>query len=111
MKKIMLSALFVAFATTATIAQTVETVNIEATTQQQEKAAVKLEDLPEAVKSTLSGDKYAEWAPTEASVITSQEGVKHFEVTLKKDDEVKVINIGEDGKKIEAPVAEQIEAQ
>jgi hypothetical protein len=110
MKKLMLSVLFVAFATTATIAQTVENVNIEVTTQQ-EKTAVKLEDLPDAVKATLSGDKYAEWVPSEASVVTTQGGVKHFEVTLKKDDEVKVINLGEDGKKIEAPAVEKVEAQ
>src|SRR5690606_415016 len=104
----MLSALFVAFATTATFAQPVETVNTEIISQQ-EKTAVKLEELPDAVKTTLSGEEYTSWIPSEAFVVTSQEGTKSFEVTLKKDEEVKVVNLGEDGKKIEAPVVEQVE--
>ena len=106
----MLSALFVAFATTATIAQSVETVNIEIVNQQ-EKTAIKLEDLPDAVKASLSGEEYASWIPSEAFVVTPQEGAKFFEVTLKKEDEVKVVNLGEDGKVVDAPVIEQVEAQ
>lgn len=106
----MLSALFVAFATTATFAQSAETVNTEIINQQ-EKTAVKLEDLPEAVKATLSGEEYAAWVPSEAFVVTAPEGAKSFEITLKKDEEVKVVNLGEDGKKVEAPVVEQVEGQ
>lgn len=106
----MLSALFVAFATTATFAQSTETVNTEIINQQ-EKTAVKLEELPDAVKTTLSGEEYTAWIPSEASVTTTQAGTKSYEVTLKKDDEVKVVNLGEDGKNAEAPVVEQVEGQ
>lgn len=105
MKKIMLSALFVAFAATATIAQPVSNTKIEVIAQQ-EKTAIKLEELPDAVKTTLSGEEYTSWTPTAAFVVTSGEGVKYYEVSLKKEDEVKVVNLGEDGKVIEVPVVE-----
>lgn len=102
MKKIMLSALFVAFAATATIAQPVKTVATEIVTQQ-EKAPIKLEELPDAVKTTLSGEQFTGWIPSEAFVVTPEEGVKYFEVTLKKGDEAKVVNLSEDGKVVEIP--------
>jgi hypothetical protein len=110
MKKIMLSALFVAFAATVTIAQPVETVNIEVIAQQ-EKNAIKLEELPDPVKATLSGEEYAAWTPSEAFVVIPAEGAKHFEVIFKKEEEVKVVSLGEDGKIIEAPAVEEVEAQ
>lgn len=100
----MLSALLVAFAATATIAQPVKTTTIE-TIAQQEKTPVKLEELPDAVKATLSGETYSEWAPSDAFVVSTAEGTKHFEITLKKGEEVKVVNLGEDGKDTTLPAA------
>jgi hypothetical protein len=105
MKKIMLSALFVAFAVSATIAQPVNQVTMEVVAQQ-EKTPIKLEELPDAVKTTLSGEQFTDWAPTEAFVVTPEEGAKYFEVTLKKGEEVKVVNLAEDGKVIEIPEPE-----
>ena len=105
MKTIMLSALFVAFAATATIAKPVKTVSMEIVAQQ-EKTSIKLEELPDAVKTTLSGEQFTGWAPTEAFVVTPEEGAKYFEVSLKKEEVVKVVNLGEDGKVIEIPEVE-----
>lgn len=102
----MLSALFVAFAATATIAaQPVNNTTTEVIVQQ-EKTAVKLEELPDAVKTALSGDEYATWTPTAAFIVTPEEGAKYYEVSLKHEDQVKVVNLGEDGKVIEIPVSE-----
>ncbi len=101
----MLSALFVAFAATATIAQPVKLVSTEIIAQQ-EKTPIKLEELPDAVKTTLTGEQFTGWAPAEAFVVTPEEGAKYFEVTLKKGEEVKVVNLGEDGKVIEIPEVE-----
>ena len=108
MKKIMLSALFVAFAVSATIAQPVNEVSIEVVAQQ-EKTPIKLEELPDAVKTTLSGEAYTGWIPSEAFVVTPEEGSKYFEVTLKNEEEVKVVNLSEDGKVIESPAVEKVE--
>lgn len=101
----MLSALFVAFAATATIAQPVKTVFVEIVAQQ-EKTPIKLEELPDAVKTTLSGEQFTDWAPSAAFVVTPEEGAKYFEVTLNKGEEVKVVNLSEDGKVIEIPEVE-----
>lgn len=103
MKKIVLSALFVAFAATATIAQPVKA-TVEIVALQEEKTPVKLEELPDAIKKTLSGDEYKDWLPSEAFVVTPEEGAKYYEVTLKKAEEVKVVKLDEAGKVIEIPV-------
>lgn len=101
----MLSAFILAFATTAILAQPAEIVSMELIAQQ-EKTPIKLEELPEAVKTTLSGEQFTGWAPSEAFVVTPEEGVKYFEVTLKKGEEVKVVSLSEDGKVIEIPEVE-----
>lgn len=101
----MLSALLMGFAATATFAQPVKTATIE-TIAQQEKTPIKLEELPDAVKTTLSGEEYSEWTPSNAFVASTEEGTKYFEITLKKEEEVKVVNLGEDGKVIELPTGE-----
>src|SRR5690554_2579246 len=110
MKKIMLSAVFAAFIVTATVAQPIEKNRMEQMVQQ-EKTSVKLEELPDTVKTTLSGEAYTGWVPSEAFVIAPEEGVKYFEVILKKDKEVKVVNLGEDGKVIEIPAVKEVENQ
>lgn len=102
MKKIMLSALFMAFATTATFAVMPETTSIEITVQE-EKTPLKIEELPDAVKTTLSGEQYIGWAPTQAFTVTPEDGPKYFQVTIKKDDETKIVNLQEDGREIQLP--------
>ena len=106
MKKMMLSALFVAFGTTAILANTIKSSTTEMVSFiQDEKAPVKLEELPDAVKATLAGEKYSDWTPTGAFVVTPEEGAKHFEVVLKNsEDEVAVLKISEDGKEIPVEV-------
>lgn len=101
----MLSALLVAFAATATIAKPIQTTTIQIMVQD-DRSPIKLEELPDAVKETLSSEEFAEWTPTEAFVITKKEGPKYYEVSLKKGEEVKVVNFSEDGKVIEIPVEE-----
>ena len=111
MKKIILSALFLAFGTTAIFAETenkstTETVYI----LQDEKTPIKLEALPDSVKATLAGEEFKEWTASEAFVVTPKEGAKHFEVVLKNaEEQVAVVKFGEDGKVIEVPVVEDTE--
>lgn len=67
----------------------------------QEKVAVKPEDLPEAVKTTLSGDAYAGWSVTGAFLVTKQDNSQYFEISLKKGEETSTVNLDKDGKKVE----------
>ena len=50
----------------------------------QEKVAVKPEDLPEAIKTTLSGDTYAGWQVVSAFLITKEDNSQFFEISMKK---------------------------
>lgn len=67
----------------------------------QEKVAVRPEDLPEAVKTTLSGDSYAGWQITSAFLITKEDNSQFFEISIKKGEEMATINLDKDGKKVD----------
>jgi hypothetical protein len=67
----------------------------------QEKVAVRAEDLPEAVKTTLSGDSYAGWQVTSAFLITKEDNSQFFEISIKKGEETATINLDKDGKKVD----------
>lgn len=67
----------------------------------QEKVAVKPEDLPEAVKSTLASDTYAGWQVVSAFLVTKADNTQIYEVSLKKGEESATINMDKEGKKVE----------
>lgn len=69
-------------------------------TQQQtdEKVAIKIDELPEAVKTALASDSYKGWA-AESAVHNKTKNV--YEITVKKDAETKVLTFDKDGKAVE----------
>jgi hypothetical protein len=67
----------------------------------QEKVAVKPEDLPEAIKTTLSGDTYAGWQITTAFLVTKEDNSQFYEISLKKAEETSTVNLDKDGRKVE----------
>lgn len=66
----------------------------------QSKVAVRPEDLPEAVKSTLSGS-YAEWKVTSAYLVTRDDNSQYYEVNIKRAEETSTLNLDKYGKKID----------
>ena len=70
-------------------------------TSAHEKVAVKPEDLPEAIKTTLSGDTYAGWQVTSAFLVTKEDNSQFYELSLKKGEETSTLNLDKDGKKVE----------
>jgi hypothetical protein len=70
-------------------------VNIE-----QSKVAVRPEDLPEAVKSTLAGS-YSEWKVTSAYLVTRDDNSQYYELNIKRAEETSTINLDKYGKKID----------
>jgi len=106
MKKIMLSAAMLAFAGMATVNASPLQTSVYVSHVQDERTPVKIEDLPDEVKTTLSGEEYAGWAPTEAFLVSPAEGDKYYEISLNKDDETKVVSFDEAGKSITVPVQE-----
>jgi len=115
MKKLILSAAFLAFAGIAsvqansinpvaklvavqdTVGQDSSATPVAETTQNSDtKTAMKLGDLPEAVKTTLTSDAYKGWTPSDVFLVTSGDK-KHYEITMKNEDKTGVVKIKEDG--------------
>lgn len=67
----------------------------------QDKVAVRPDDLPEAVKNTLSSDAYAGWQVTSAFLITKEDNSQYFEINAKRGEESTVINLDKYGKKVD----------
>lgn len=103
----MLSALYVAFGTTRIFAHT-NTMNSSMTEMisivQDEDVPVELEKLPQAVQKTLASEVYKDLIPSAMFIVNTEEGVKYFEIMIKKEEEMKVVNIDAEGKVIELPV-------
>lgn len=97
MKKLMLSMAFLALAGVVTVnannKQDVAIVNM-----QDEKKPVKVEELPDAVKAALAGDDYKEWMAEKAYHVKPATGTEHYEIELKKGEEVKTVKLDKDGK-------------
>jgi len=101
MKNLILSALFISMlGTTEMLANTTKTVTV-AYNETQDKVAVRPDDLPEAVKNTLSGDAYAGWQVTSAFLVTKEDNSQYFEINAKKGEESTVINLDKYGKKVD----------
>ncbi|OJV17672.1 MAG: hypothetical protein BGO21_01290 [Dyadobacter sp. 50-39] len=67
---------------------------------EQSKVAVRPEDLPEAVKSTLSGS-YAEWKVSSAYLVTRDDNSQYYELNIKRAEETFTLNLDKYGKKID----------
>ena len=80
-------------------AQAVETPAVTQT--QQEKTAIKPEELPDAVKKTLSSETYEGWTIEEAFKITEENKADVFEVRVKKGEETATMQFDAAGQKIE----------
>jgi len=99
MKNFILSAAFLTLAGITTVKANEIKTPVTITVQQDSasKVPVKLEELPDAVKTTLSADAYKEWAPTGASLVTEADKSSYYQVDVKKGSEVAFIKIGKDG--------------
>ena len=99
MKKLMVAAFGLGLALTATTVyaannkvNTVISVNLS----DEEKTAVKPEELPEPIKKTLAGEEYKGWLVKEASLVkTATES--HYEVSLNNEKETKTVKFNKEG--------------
>ncbi|GAB2781101.1 hypothetical protein GCM10027275_25860 [Rhabdobacter roseus] len=105
MKKLVISAIALALTAFATVdaSTTINPATEVATVQQldQEKVAVKPEDLPDAVKRTLSADPYTGWEVSQAFLVTGENNAQHYEVELKRGEETATAKLDQDGNKVE----------
>jgi hypothetical protein len=103
MKKIILSAAFLALAglTTVKASDIKAPVVISALQDSVTKTPVELKDLPDAVKTTLGSDKYKEWIPTASFLVTKADKSEYYQIDVKKQEETASLKIGKDGVIIE----------
>jgi hypothetical protein len=67
----------------------------------QDKVSVKPEELPEPIKAALVNGAYANWEITEAFLITKEDRIQYYEITVKNGSETAKINLDKDGRKVE----------
>ena len=101
MKKLTTSVIFYALLLFTAVQANALTISKPATNIIQEKVAVKPEDLPEAVKTTLASDAYAGLQVVSAFLITKEDNSQFFEISLKKGEETLKLNLDKDGKKVD----------
>lgn len=66
----------------------------------EDKTAVKIEELPEAVKATLASPTLKDWTATEAFLVKNAEGKEYYAINVKKDNESGSIQLDKDGKPV-----------
>jgi hypothetical protein len=103
MKKIILSAAFLAFAGLTTVkANEVKSPAIAVQQDSTTKTPVKVEELPDAVKTTLKSDKYKTWTPTTAYLVTAANKTEWYQVDVSnKEGQAASLKIGKDGVVVE----------
>ena len=107
MKRIILSAAVLAVAGLATVkANTlthnanVQTVAIVAQTDTAQKTPIKLDALPDPIKTVLSTDVFKTWVPSDAYDVKSGT-TEYYEVNVKKGTETKALKFDKSGKIIQ----------
>jgi hypothetical protein len=105
MKKFILSAAVLVVAGLATVkANTlntnVKTVAIISRADSLQKTPVKLDALPDPVKTVLQTDVFKTWVPSTAFAVTSG-ATQYYEVDVKKGTETKALKFDKDGKMIQ----------
>jgi len=104
MKKIILSAAFLALAGFTTVnANEIkkDTYTVAVRQDSTTKTPVELKDLPEAVKTTLASEPVKAWTPTAAFLITNPDKTSYYLINVKKEAEEGSLKIDKDGKIIQ----------
>ncbi len=103
MKKIILSAAFLAVAGLASVKASEIKEPVKAVVYQDSttRTPVELKDLPEPVQKTLQSDTVKEWTPTAAFLVTNADKSTYYLINVKKGEETGSLKIDKDGKVVE----------
>ncbi len=101
MKKLIISAValtLISFASVQAkpVLQTETELNIN-----QDKVSVKPEDLPAAVKATISSEAFAGWKVVEAFLVTADDKTQYYDLSVKKGKEAARVKLDKDGRNVE----------
>ncbi|WP_192579177.1 hypothetical protein [Dyadobacter aurulentus] len=101
MRKLFFATILTTLATGYLPSQRLYAANVLISIAQQEKVAVRPEDLPEPVKSALANDGYADWKVAGAYLVTKENNSQYYEINLKKGDESSTVNLDKYGRKVD----------
>lgn len=102
MKKIILSAAFLALAGLTTVnANEIKSPILITVQDSTTKVPVELKNLPDSVQKTLQSEPVKEWTPVDAFLVTNPDKSSYYLVNVKKDQEVGSLKIDKDGKIIQ----------
>jgi hypothetical protein len=101
MKKVIVSAFVMALVSFGVVQANTGAEQSSISQRLQDKVAVKPEDLPEAVKTTLAGDVYKDWEVTGAFLVTKEDKTQYYEIAVKMGEQTATVNLDKDGKKVE----------
>ena len=103
MKKIILSAAFLAVAGLTTVKASEIKEPIKAVVYQDSttKTPVEIKDLPEPVQKTLQADTVKDWTPTAAFLVVNADKTEYYLINVKKGEETGSLKIDKDGKVVQ----------
>lgn len=97
MKKIFVATMLLACASGVTVNAMQANVNME--TVQTQDNPVKPEELPEAVKTALSGEAYKDWTIAAASLVKEGE-TEYYKIQLTKGEEKQEVKLNKEGQAV-----------
>ncbi len=104
MKKLMILAVMFGVVSVASVQASTQVTNSQTPgyyLTSQEKVEIKAEDLPEAVRRTLTEDSYKDWTVSKAYSVTDDKGTHYYEVALVKGEETATVKLDKEGKVLE----------
>lgn len=99
MKKLFYSALFITAISCSFPIAASAIVMVEDTSQQEQKQAIELDKLPDAVRKEIAGDAYVGWTPSSAFVVKS--AIPYYEIVMVRGEEKRTLKLDEKGQKID----------
>jgi len=101
MKKLIISAVALTLISFASVQATPFSENKEAVTINQDKVSVKPDDLPAAVKATISSEAFAGWKVVEAFLVTADDKTQYYDLSVKKGKENARVKLDKNGRNVE----------
>ncbi len=102
MKKIILSAAFLALAGLTTVnANEIKNPILTTVQDSTTKVPVELKNLPDSVQKTLQSEPVKSWTPVDAFLVTNPDKSSYYLINVKKEQEVGSLKIDKDGKIIQ----------
>jgi len=101
MKKLIVSAVALTLISFASVQANPVEKERTVTSINQDKVSVKPDDLPAAVKATISSEAFAGWKVVEAFLVTADNKTQYYDLSVKKGNENARVKLDKNGRNVE----------